>query len=518
MTAVPPLTQNVDWLAVAPPLVTALAALAALLAAVLLGDGPRARRAPGAIAVLGLAAALALLIPLRRGDRTAFCVAGRPADCSYAADRFALAFQLLVLGGALVAALLSLHAVRGDGASEKRLPRGEFWFLLLGSTAGAALLPAARDLATLVVALETASLPAFALVGLRRDARGGEAALKFFLSSVAATAVTLLGVSFLYGASGTLFVRALPAALEHAPAQLRTLAGLGAVLALVGFAFKTAAAPFHMWVPDTYTGAPLPVAAYLSVVGKAAGLAGLAVLTVLALPGYAHLWGPALAVLAALTMTVGNAAAVRSFGRERFAPTAGPGDRGSAVRLLAWSSVAQAGYLLVPLAAAGHNGRLGRATGSLVAFALLYAVVNLGAFAVLAVVGRDRGGLRLDDHRGLFARRPVAALALAFFLLSLAGVPPGVVGLFGKLVVLRSAVDAGLGWLAVVVALNSVAGLYYYALWTVRLFAPAPAGERAASRVPVGLAAALAVTAVLGAVLSAAPELALRLTSGTLLR
>ncbi|MFJ1703242.1 NADH-quinone oxidoreductase subunit N [Kitasatospora sp. NPDC088346] len=490
------LIQSVDWVAVAPPLVAALAALAVLLADLLLPE--RSRRALGWTAVGGLVLALAVLLPLTRGPaRSTFCLTGAGA-CSYVADHYALAFQLLALGGALIAALLSLHTV-----DEEKLPGGEYWFLLLSSASGAALLPASRDLATLIIALEVASLPAFALVGLRRDGRGAESALKFFLSSVTATAVMLLGVSFVYAATGSVHLTAVADGLLHAPGQLKPLAEAGAALTLVGFVFKVAAVPFHFWVPDTYTGAPLPVAGYLSVVGKASGLAGLALVTTVAFRPYGHTWGLALAVLAALTMTVGNVGALRQR----------PGTEHSAVRLLAWSSVGQAGYLLVPVAAAGYAGS-GEPLGATVAYALIYGLVNLGAFGVVAVVQRS-GATRLDDHRGLFARHRWSALALAFFLLCLAGLPPGVIGLFGKVVVFRAAVDAGLGWLAVVMAANVAIALFYYLLWTAKLFAPAE-GAPAALRVPGPLAATLGLTAAGAAVLSLAPQLILQVVSGSL--
>ncbi|GAA1188790.1 NADH-quinone oxidoreductase subunit N [Kitasatospora gansuensis] len=485
------LVQSVDWVAIAPPLIAALAGLVVLVADLFLKGSQK--KALSWLAIGGLTLALASLLPLALGDpRSTFCVSG--AGCSYVVDHFTLAFQLLALGGALIAALLSVHTV-----AEDRLPGGEFWFLLLSSAAGAALLPASRDLATLVVALEVASLPAFALVALRRDGRGAEAALKFFLSSVTATAVMLLGVSFVYAATGTLHLSAIADALTTAPAQLRHLAEAGAVLTLVGFAFKTAAVPFHFWVPDTYVGAPVPVAGYLSVVGKAAGLAGLALVTTVAFRPYGHTWGLVLAVLAAVTMTAGNVAALR---QRAAAPN-------SAVRLLAWSSVSQAGYLLVPLAAAGYADS-GRPVGATVAYALVYGVVNLGAFAAVAATGHSR----LDDYQGLFARNRWTALALAFFLLCLAGLPPGVVGLFGKVVVFRAAVDAGLGWLAVVMAANVVVALYYYLAWTAKLFAPAEDAVR--TRIPGPLTATLGLTAGVAAVLSVAPQLVLQVVSGSL--
>ncbi|MFJ6404040.1 NADH-quinone oxidoreductase subunit N [Streptomyces hydrogenans] len=506
MSATTSLVQSVDWPTIAPPTLTALVALGILVADLFV---PAARKQLlGWVSVAGLAAALLLLLPLRAGDRATFCLtpaaqadsAAQTAACSYTADHFTLVIQLLVLGGALLTALLSLPATR------EKLPAGEYWFLLLSSAAGAALLPASRDLATLVVALEVASLPAFALVGLKRgDRRSSEAALKFFLSSVTATAVTLLGVSFVYAATGTLHLTEIAARLDEVPQQLQTLAEAGVALTLVGFAFKLAAVPFHFWVPDTYTGAPLPVAAYLSVVGKAVGFTGLILVTVVAFPPYADVWGPALAVLAALTMTAGNVAALRQ----------DPTRPGSAVRLLAWSSVAQAGYLLVPIGAAAYSSD--EQVGATVAYALMYAVVNLGAFAVVALVARTHPGKRIADHAGLYAASPAAALALAFFLLNLAGLPPGIIGLFAKVTVFSSAVDAGLGWLAVVMGVNVVIGLAYYLRWTALLFrTPQDAIAAEPRRAPAPVTLAIVLTAAAGAVLSGYPQFALHFATTAL--
>ncbi|MGK4907579.1 NADH-quinone oxidoreductase subunit N [Streptomyces albus] len=502
------LVQSVDWVAVAPPVIVALAALAVLVADLFLTE--RRKSLLGPLSAAALALSLLALLPLTGGRRATFCTTAGPRACSYVVDTFTLSIQLLVLGAALVTALLSMTAV-----AQERLPAGEFWFLLLSSACGAALLPAARDLATLVVALEVASLPAFALVGLRRGSRlSSEAALKFFLSSVTATAVMLLGVSFVYAATGSMHLETVAERLPHTDSRLGTLAAAGVALTLIGFAFKTAAAPFHFWVPDTYVGAPVPVAAYLSVVGKAAGFSGLILVAVRGFPSYAHAWGPALAVLAALTMTVGNLGALRQ-----------RTDRAhGAVRLLAWSSVGQAGYLLVPLAAAGHHDHQGHrdaAVGATVAYALMYAVVNLGAFAVVAAL-RHRGDDsaqdgRLDQYRGLARSHPFAAAALAFFLLCLAGLPPGIIGLFAKVTVFSAAVDAGLGWLAVVMAVNVVIALVYYLTWLALLFRPAvqPTAGRA-RRLPLPLTVTIALTGVLALALSGAPQLVLGFAATTL--
>ncbi|MEU9369471.1 NADH-quinone oxidoreductase subunit N [Streptomyces avermitilis] len=494
------LVQSVDWLAIAPPTLAAVVALVVLVADLFIGDHKKALL--GWVSVVGLAASALLLLPLLDGDRATFCLTGDANTCSYTADHFTLAIQFLVLGGALLAALLSVTALKDADRkdADRDIPEGEFWFLLLSSAAGAALLPASRDLATLIVALEVASLPAFALVGIKRgDKKSSEAALKFFLSSVTATAVSLMGVSFVYASTGTLYLTEIAREILHVDGQLHTLAQTGVVLTLVGFAFKTAAVPFHFWVPDTYVGAPLPVAAYLSVVGKAVGFSGLILVTVVAFPSYADVWGPALAALAALTMTVGNVGALRQQATRAY----------SAVRLLAWSSVGQAGYLLVPIAAAAYSKDAEKAIGSTVAYALMYAAVNLGAFAVAALVGRTKALNRVSDYRGLYASNPLAALLLGFFLLCLAGLPPGIIGLFAKVTVFSAAVDAGLGWLAVVMAVNVVIALFYYLQWTTLLFR-APEGEPEKHRVPAPLTAAIALTAVLGVALSGAPQLVLR--------
>ncbi|MFF0764420.1 NADH-quinone oxidoreductase subunit N [Streptomyces sp. NPDC003737] len=489
------LVQSVDWLAIAPPTIAAVVGLVVLVADLFLDE--RRKALLGWVSVAGLAVAALMLLPLLDGDRATFCLAGDPHLCSYTADRFTLVIQFLVLGGALLAALLSVTVLED---AKRRIPEGEFWFLLLSSAAGAALLPASRDLATLVVALEVASLPAFALVGMRYgDKRSSEAALKFFLSSVTATAVSLMGISFVYASTGSLYLTQIADRIQHVDGQLHVLAQTGVVLTLVGFAFKTAAVPFHFWVPDTYVGAPLPVAAYLSVVGKAVGFSGLILVTVVALPSYSDVWGPALAALACLTMTVGNVGALRQQATRAY----------SAVRLLAWSSVGQAGYLLVPIAAAGYSKDAQKAIGSTVAYALMYAAINLGAFAVAALVGRTRTLNRITDYRGLYASNPLAALFLAFFLLCLAGLPPGIIGLFAKVTVFSAAVDAGLGWLAVVMAVNVVIALFYYLQWTTVLFR-APEGEPEKQRVPAPLTAAVALSGVLGVALSGAPQLVLR--------
>ena len=373
----PASAQDIDWLAIAAPLLVALLALALLVLDAFL---PRRRReVTGWLAAAGLGGALALLGPLVGERRETFCVPGDGLvlpSCSYVVDDLTLVFQALVLAGALVVVLLSLDTVRaGD------IPAGEYWFLLLASVSGALTLAASRDVLTLVVSLEVVSLPAFALVALRRyDGRASEAAVKLFLVSVVSTAVMLFGLSLVYGVTGQVHLDRIATALDVS-ADREPLLVLGVVLAIAGFGFKVAAVPFHFWAPDTYEGAPVPVAAYLSVVSKAAGFVGLALLLTRGFPPYADVWGPTLAVLAALTMTVGNLAALR---------------QRHAVRLLAWSSVAQSGYMLVPLGAASV-GTVEDVLPATVAYVLAYGVMNLGAFAVVTLVGRHRPDNLIED-------------------------------------------------------------------------------------------------------------------------
>ncbi|QKW39389.1 NADH-quinone oxidoreductase subunit N [Actinomadura sp. NAK00032] len=479
--------QGIDYAAIAPPLILAVAALGLLLADAF--DAPR--RALSLMSGGSLVAALIAVIALASGDRRAtFCLpdglrSGGPPSCSYVADDFTLLFQGIVLAAAAVVVLLSLQEI-----TDSRMPVGEYHFLLLAAVIGALALVAARDLVLLLVALETLTLPVFALTALRRyDGTASEAALKLFLISVISTAVMLFGISLVYGATGAMHLDRIAPALADLPSDLDPVASVGSVLVLAGFAFKVAAVPFHFWAPDVYQGAPLPVAAFLSVVSKAAGFAGLVIVLALGLPAYGHVWGPILAVLAALTMTLGNLLALR---------------QRTPIRLLAWSSVAQSGYMLAPLAVGSH--RLAEATAATVAYVALYAVMNLGAFAVVIGYHRRR---TLDDYRGLARRSPATATALAFFLICLAGLPPGVMGLFAKVVVFRATVAGGVTWLAVIMAINTVIGLYYYLAWAVRLFSPPLPGQHETGP---GLPVRVAITAAAAGaiVLSIAPQLVLQ--------
>ncbi|MFI0405395.1 NADH-quinone oxidoreductase subunit N [Actinomadura sp. 3N508] len=488
--------QSIDYAAIAPPLILAVAAIGLLLADAF--DAPR--RVLSLLSGGSLAIALLAVIALAFGDRRdTLCLpdglrGNGPRSCSYVADDFTLLFQGIVLGAAVVVVLLSLQEI-----TDSKMPVGEYHFLLLAAVIGALTLVAARDLVLLLVALETLSLPVFALVALRRyDGTASEAALKLFLVSVVSTAVMLFGISLIYGATGAMHLDRIAPALSKLPADLDPVATAGSVLVLAGFAFKVAAVPFHFWAPDVYQGSPLPVAAFLSVVSKAAGFAGLVIILALGLPAYAHVWGPTIAVLAALTMTIGNLIALR---------------QKTAIRLLAWSSVAQSGYMLAPLSVG--DDRLPEAVAATTAYVALYAVMNMGAFAVVIGFRRRTAGAlspswdTLDDYRGLARRSPAVATALAFFLICLAGLPPGVMGLFAKVVVFRATVAGDVTWLAVVMAINTAIGLYYYLVWAVRLFTPA-AGPSYDPAPGMPVRAAITATATAALVLSAAPQIVLQ--------
>ena len=485
------LIQSIDYAALSPALVLAVAAVVVLVVDLFL---PEERRPVASwlslLAALGATGCASWLAT--EPTRSTLCFPG--GRCSYVTDDFTVYFQLLFTASLVVVLLLSRTVV-----SEERLPTGEFHFLLLSSVTGMVVLAASRDLITLLLALEVVSLPAFVLVGLRRgDPRAGEAALKFFLFSVVSTGLTVYGMTLVYGTTGTVQVDGIAeqlAQLREAGGATSSLAAAGVLLVVVGFAFKISAVPFHFWTPDTYQGAPVPVAAFLSTASKAAGFAGLLVLLLDAFPPYADMWGPVVAVLAAVTMTVGNVVALRQW---------------HLVRLLAWSTVAQAGYMLVPLGVAATAGgrtltELPAAGEATLVYLGIYVAMNLGAFACAIAITRRGPRGSIADVRGLVRRQPWLAVAFAVFLTALAGLPPGVAGLFAKVVVLREAVHGHITWLAVIAAVNAVIGLAYYLRVAALLFAGVDDPEPTEVAVPArrsptvagGLALALGATAVL---------------------
>ena len=364
-------------------------------------------------------------------------------------DRFSVFFSfVLCLGGALAAMFA------GGYLPEHGLERGEFFPLLLFSTVGAMALAAAGDLLSLFIALETMSLGVYCLIGLRRGSpRASEAALKYFLLGSFAAAVLLFGGALLYGATGHTDLAGIGKAVSEIGQPGNTVSAptilVAIVLTLTGLAFKISAVPFHQWTPDAYEGAPTPTTTYMAVAVKSAAFAVLLRVLLIGfgddrLMSWGTGWPPALALLAVLTMTIANVVA----GRQE-----------SVKRMLAYSSIAHAGYALIGVVA---TLRSEEAQASVLFYLLAYTVSTAGAFGALILCGcRGAEAVSYEDLAGIGKRHPAAALAFSLFLLSLAGVPP-TAGFFGKLFVFRSAIDAELYALAVIGLLNSIVGAYYY--------------------------------------------------------
>jgi NADH-quinone oxidoreductase subunit N len=316
---------------------------------------------------------------------------------------------------------------------------------------GMVIMPSARDLLILFVALETVSIPAFVMAGMRkRDLYSSEASLKFFIIGVLSVALMLFGMSMVYGFTGTTALEGIAEYLRATPAPEPLLLA-SVLLVIVGFGFKISAVPFHFWAPDTYSGSPIPVAAMLAVASKAAGFAGLIAVTFIAFEPLADVWAPALGVLAVLTMTLGNLIALQ---------------QRDIVRLLAYSSVAQAGYMLIPfgLAEAGNVAVNDAAVRATIFYLAAYAVMNLGAFAVVIAVNRRTGHRAIRDFEGLGQRSPVLATAMTVFLLSLGGAPP-TVGLWAKFSIIQAAAEASTVFGFVLISflvVNSVIAFFYY--------------------------------------------------------
>lgn len=473
------MSQVIDHVALLPAYLAGATAVLALLADLALGRRrvTLATTAAGAVAV-AVAAWLVGTGPVRE----TFCVAD--AGCSYVAEpvsaAMAVLFALLTLG----VLALSVRAVR-------ELPAGEYCFLLACSLAGGVALAYARDLITLIVALETLTLPLYALVGLRRGSlASAQGALTMFVISVVAAAVTLLGAALLYAATGVVHLGALAEALAVGVGpDLTPLARVGAVLVVAGLAFKVAAVPFHAWAPPAYDGAPVPVAAYLSTASKLGGVVAIVYVVGTALRPWLAVVGPPLAAIAVLTMTVGNLVALR---QRRM------------VRLLAWSSVAQAGYLLAPLGgfavAAGRTGDVvALALTATVAYTIFYVLIELAAFgSVVALRGGAADGGAIEEYQGAARRAPLVGAAFTLALVGLAGLPPGLAGLFAKVAVVRALLAGGGWWLAVIVALNVVVGLAYYLRVAARLYTAPVAVEQGAPAAPTVAERGAPLTALAG--------------------
>jgi len=355
------------------------------------------------------------------------------------ADTYASFLQALFL----LTGLLGI-AVAHDYLNRMGIERGEYYPLLLFTVSGMMLMSLAGDLIVVFVALELLSLPLYVLTGFARPKpESEESAMKYFLLGAFASGFMVYGIALIFGATGTTNLAGVAAELSGGAGLLL----VGAVLVLVGLGFKVAAVPFHMWTPDVYQGAPSSVVAFMSVGAKAGGFAALLRVFIAALPDLAASWAPLTIALAALTMTWGNVAAIV---------------QGNIKRMLAYSSIAHAGYILMALPAASVPAVAPGAVSAALFYLFAYLFSNLGAWGVVLAVERtEGGGLQIDDYAGLSRRRPGLALAMGLFMLSLTGLPP-TVGFVGKFFIFRAALDAGQIGLAVVGVLTSVVSAYYY--------------------------------------------------------
>jgi NADH-quinone oxidoreductase subunit N len=460
---------GIDVHAASPEIVLGAALLVVLVIDLALPD--RFKVANAWVALAGVLGAIGALFSLVGDHRTTF--AGM-----FVVDSFALLFKFLFLTVAVVVLLMSIDY--GDATMHER--QGEFYFLVLSSFLGMMLISSARDMLMLFVSLELVTAPGFLVAGFRkRDPRSNEAALKFFLIGVLSTAVMLFGMSMIYGLTATTNLSKIAHALATRPGD-HALAVASILLIVTGFAFKVSAVPFHFWAPDTYEGSPIPVAAFLSVASKAAGFAGLLQLMFVAFRGEASSWAPGFAILSVATMTIGNVIALAQT---------------NIVRLLAYSSIAQAGYMLLPFALLGKGFDVPVARTAFAAsltYILIYSFMNLGAFSVVIAMSRKQPSNLISDYDGLAQREPGLALAMLFFLLSLAGIPP-LAGFWAKFFVFGAAINSGTAWIAAVMVINSVVGLYYYLSVGARMYLR-PASDRSPVGVPVALGVAIALAVV----------------------
>jgi NADH-quinone oxidoreductase subunit N len=449
-----------------PAGIVALTGMAALLAQAFT---PKGKLAPSsALSLAGLVAALVSVVMLASGPGRGSVMAGM-----LAADDFALFLHALILGIAILGVLLAGSYLREIGCE-----RGEYYALLLFAVVGMLGLVAAKDLIAVFIALEILSVSLYAMAGMRRDREESqEAAVKYFITGAFSSSFLLYGIALLYGASGsTLLAKIGPAVATMAPGQER-LVLLGVGLLLVGFGFKIAIVPFHMWTPDVYEGAPTTVTAFMSAGVKAAAFGALLRVFAETLHPLAASWQPLVGGLAMVTMIVGNLGALAQT---------------NVKRMLAYSSVAHAGYLFVALVAAPQI-----ATEAVLFYLVAYAAVNLGGFGALASMAKaGKEPLSLGDLAGLSDRHPALAAAMTVFLISLAGVPVSA-GFVGKFYLFGAAVGAGYTPVAVVGVLMSVVSAYYYLRVVVAMYMREPTRDVTWSTPGPAASLALAVSVAL---------------------
>ena len=483
---------DLDWHALAPELtLLGVGAVVTMLDVVLLEKG---KAFSPAVAGVGL---LAVLIPILT---LAFAgVASEPRQAFigsdvYIVDGYSLTLKaLFILIGYLVVLMSTNYIAEGD------YWESEYYGMLISSILGMVVMASARDLVTVFVALELLSIPAYLMATWRkRDLKSNEAGVKYYLNGVFATALMLYGMSLLFGVTGSTVLSEINDTLAAGDTSV-PIVSLGVILIIVGFAFKVSAVPFHLWAPDTYEGAPTPVTAFLAVGAKTAGFVALMNLVFAGFLSQNQIFGPAIWILAALSMTVGNLTALR---------------QENLVRLMAYSGVAQAGFMLAALSVAGEEGVGGRSVGAVVTYLIIYAAMNLGAFAVIVSVARRTGSAEVDSFNGLFQWAPSLAVIMTLFLASLAGIPP-LGGWFAKFAVFTALIEADVWWayvLAALAAVNTVIAFGYYGKIASRIwFEDLPTTfETSPLRLPFSLQAALGITAVATVAFGVFPALVTR--------
>ena len=401
-------------------------------------------------------------------------------------DRFALFFKVIFLGSAALTVLMSVRYLEVEGTRA-----GEYYFLILCATLGMMFMAGGTDLITLFIGLETMAISFYILTGfLKPSRRSNEAAVKYFLLGAFSLGILLYGMSILYGLTGTTQLRSIATALVGQERDPRLT--LAVIMVVAGMGFKIAAVPFHMWAPDVYEGAPTPITAFLSVGSKAASFAMLLRIFMEALPTMRmHVmaglnpgtsavigWSTMFYVLSVVTMTVGNFAALT---------------QSNLKRMLAYSSIAHAGYLMIGVVAGTARG-----VTAMLIYLFVYAFMQLGAFAVITMLRRsDVIGDELKDLNGLYFRQPFAAFAMLIFMLSLGGIPP-TAGFMGKFWLFSAAIESGYRWLAVIGVLNSAVSLYYYVRIVVFMWLKnEPTGTEPTSSPSMAFALGVAVVATL---------------------
>ena len=475
-------SPTIDYHALAPEMVLGGGIVLLLLLDLFLADARKWILTPVAsFTLLGAFIPVLTLALNNSGTRSMF-------DGRYVIDDFSLVMKgMFLLAGYVVVLLAADHIREGD------YYQGEFWFLMLSSIMGMVMMASSRDLVSIFVALEFLSIPAYMLAAWRkRDSRSNEAGIKYYLLGVFASAIMLYGMSLLYGVTNSTKLEDIGAVIVGDMTAIRAVAVLFVV---IGFAFKISAVPFHTWAPDTYEGAPTPVTAFLSVGSKAAGFVALVTVVYVGFPGAHAVWQPVFWILSAATMTLGNVMALKQT---------------NIVRMLAYSSIAQGGFILMPLAVAGVDGVAQSALRAVVTYLIVYAATNLGVFAVVMVVARKTRSGEISSYGGLFSYAPGIATVMTLFMASLAGIPP-LGGWFGKFAAFQSLVSAGTAWayvLAVIGGVNSVVAFGYYGsilreMW----MRPVPDGDTTPVRIHSSLAVALGITSVATLVLGVLPGL-----------